>query len=162
MRKCGMAASQLKPGHRALRIGRWSEAGRIYLITTTTRNRVGLFERWECASTVSAVLDNPQSWQPHARLLCWVLMPDHWHGLIELSSQMPLSKIVGMAKGRSAHALNAHASVGHACWAPGFYDRALRREEDALVAARYIVANPVRAGLVSTVGQYPYWNCVWI
>jgi hypothetical protein len=28
--------------------------------------------------------------------------------------------------------------------------------------ARYIVANPLRAGLVSRVGHYPFWNAVWL
>jgi len=28
--------------------------------------------------------------------------------------------------------------------------------------ARYIVANPIRAGLVDNIGQYPYWDAVWL
>ena len=28
--------------------------------------------------------------------------------------------------------------------------------------ARYIVANPLRAGLVERVGDYPYWDAVWL
>ncbi|MFV3290267.1 transposase, partial [Pseudomonas sp. NY11955] len=28
--------------------------------------------------------------------------------------------------------------------------------------ARYIVANPIRAGLVSRVGDYPHWDAVWL
>ena len=33
----------------------------------------------------------------------------------------------------------------------GFHDRALRRDEDTLSTARYIVANPLRAGLVKNI-----------
>jgi hypothetical protein len=29
-------------------------------------------------------------------------------------------------------------------------------------AARYIVANPLRAHLVRHVGEYPLWDCIWI
>jgi hypothetical protein len=47
-------------------------------------------------------------------------------------------------------------------WAPTFHDHALRKDEDLLQAARYIVMNPVRAGLSRRVGDYPYWNCVWL
>jgi hypothetical protein len=28
--------------------------------------------------------------------------------------------------------------------------------------ARYIVYNPVRAGLVSRIGDYPHWDAVWV
>jgi hypothetical protein len=30
------------------------------------------------------------------------------------------------------------------------------------VAARYLVANPLRPGLVERIGDYPYWNAVWL
>ena len=42
------------------------------------------------------------------------------------------------------------------------HDRALRRDEDLLAVARYIVANPLRAGLVRRVGDYPLWDAVWL
>jgi putative transposase len=28
--------------------------------------------------------------------------------------------------------------------------------------ARYIVANPLRAGLVERLGDYPHWDAVWL
>ena len=28
--------------------------------------------------------------------------------------------------------------------------------------ARYIVANPLRAGLVWDIGSYPHWDCIWM
>jgi len=28
--------------------------------------------------------------------------------------------------------------------------------------ARYIVANPLRAGLVERLGDYPLWDAVWL
>jgi hypothetical protein len=38
----------------------------------------------------------------------------------------------------------------------------LRRDENIRQAARYIVANPVRAGLVRRAADYPYWDCIWL
>ncbi len=43
-----------------------------------------------------------------------------------------------------------------------FHDRAMRKEEDLKAAARYIVANPLRAGLVERCGDYPLWDAVWL
>ncbi|WP_336884798.1 REP-associated tyrosine transposase [Frateuria defendens] len=96
-----------------------------------------------------------------ARLLCWVLMPDHWHGLVELGEHDGLT--LAMARFKSLVSRNVHAAIGmRHVWARGFHDRALRHDESVLTAARYIVTNPVRAGLVSRVGDYPYWNCAWL
>ena len=33
---------------------------------------------------------------------------------------------------------------------------------DLRVAARYVIANPLRAGLVDEIGKYPYWDAVWL
>jgi len=51
---------------------------------------------------------------------------------------------------------------GHSVWQDGFHDHALRREEDLKEVARYIIANPVRAGLVTRVGDYPLWDACWL
>lgn len=156
-----MASSLPESGYRELRKGRWSEPGRIYLVTTTTLDRVRYFGNWKLASRASAVIHSVDTWQPHAQLLCWVLMPDHWHGLVRLAGTASLAKVIGLAKGRISRTVGLEAG-GKPVWAAGFHDRALRRDDDVLAAARYIVANPVRAGLVASVRRYPYWNSVWL
>ena len=47
-------------------------------------------------------------------------------------------------------------------WQAGYYDHALRIEEDIQTVARYIVANPIRAGLVQKIADYPHWDAVWL
>lgn len=47
-------------------------------------------------------------------------------------------------------------------WQNGFHDRALKREEDLVKIARYVVANPLRAGLVEKLGDYPLWDAIWV
>ena len=41
-------------------------------------------------------------------------------------------------------------------WQEGFYDRILRNDEETIVVARYILDNPVRAGLVARFDEYPF------
>lgn len=144
-----------------MRRGRHDESGRRYLLTMVTFQRAPLFTDWRCASAAAACLAAPASWAG-ARLLCWVLMPDHWHGLIELRASTTLADALQRAKGRCAFAVNRARGRGGRVWSPGYHDRALRREDDMLRAARYIVANPLRAGLVRRVGDYPYWDAIWL
>jgi hypothetical protein len=47
-------------------------------------------------------------------------------------------------------------------WQTSFHDHALRREEDVLSVARFVVANPLRAGLVKSLRDYPHWDAVWL
>jgi len=148
-------------GYRALRAGRCTESGRIYLVTAVTCERQRLFEDWRCAWAAAACLANSAMWGD-AQLLCWVLMPDHWHGLLQLEGDSPLAGVMQNAKGRVAKAVNLARGRGGTVWMPGFHDHALRHERDILPSARYIVANPLRAGLVDRLGRYPYWDAVWL
>jgi REP element-mobilizing transposase RayT len=65
-------------------------------------------------------------------------------------------------KGRSARLLNQQQGCKGRIWQPGFHDHALRHDEDRLKVARYIIANPLRAGLVNSIGAYPHWDCEWL
>lgn len=156
-----MDAGTPHPGYRALRRGRWSEPGCAYLLTAAAGGRRTLFADWKAASTIARSMSDPRYW-PNDGLLCWVLMPDHWHGLVALSEGLQLAELMRIAKGRSARALNRRLGCSGQVWMPGFHDRAIRREEDIVDAARYIVANPLRAGLVRRLGDYPYWDAVWL
>ena len=97
-----------------------------------------------------------------ASWLAWVLMPDHFHGLLKVPEDAELSCIIQDLKGRSGNAINKTLGLKGACWQSAYFDRALRRNQDRLSIARYIVANPLRAKLVESIRQYPYWNSVFL
>ena len=140
-----------------LRIGRHSLPGQIYLLTTVTHRRQPFFANAEVARLAARTSAAPESWQP-SRCLCWVLMPDHWHGLIELADDADLSATMQRFKGTLSHRIGQCAERRGPLWMRGFHDHALRDEESLDAAARYIIANPVRAGLVDDVLDYPYWD----
>lgn len=149
-----------RQGHRALRKGRVSIPGQVYLLTTTTAGRHPLFGDYDYAHVACRHIHATDTWLD-ARLLCWVLMPDHWHGLVALGESANLSQVMNRCKAIVSRAIHRQGHAGPV-WARGFHDHALRREEGVLQAARYIVANPLRAGLVQLIGQYPWWNSVWL
>ena len=147
-------------GHRALRRGRVSIPGQTYLVTFTTHQRACLFRDLEHAGCVARSLHGLAIWK-ETKLLAWVLMPDHLHLLITLSEKENLQSVVQKLKSNTARELKTFdLSLGQV-WATAFHDRALRNDEDVRDVARYLVLNPVRAGLVSRVGDYPFWNAAW-
>ena len=153
--------SPVPSGHRALRKGRRSVSGQIYMVTTVCIDRTPFFARHDAAIAASQALQT-SGWQGDARSLAWVLMPDHLHLLLELGERGTLSSVVMNTKSFLARHANAALGRNGALWQRGFHDRALRQDEDVRAAARYLVANPLRAGLVQTLGDYPYWNAVWL
>lgn len=150
-----MAKLWQQTGYSQLRRGRYSESGRIYLVTAVAEKRRPVFMDWQSASIACRTFTDAKL-LGDARLLCWVLMPDHVHWLLQLEEQTELAVLVGKLKAVISR------NIGTAVWQSGFHDRAIRHEEDVLPAARYIVANPLRAGLVRRVGDYPYWDALWI
>jgi putative transposase len=145
---------------RQMRAGRFSETGRIYLLTSVVHNRLSLFADWRLGRLVVSEFRNAQD-QGWADSLAWVVMPDHFHWLIELKNGT-LPDLMRGTKSRSARAVNAALSRSDCLWQKGYYDQAVRREEGLKRLARYIVANPLRAGLVERIGDYPLWDAVWL
>jgi len=144
-----------------LRNGRWSAPGQEYLVTTVVSGRRPVFVDIESARPVIEILrglgrDGSCHW------LAWVLMPDHFHGLVSLDGDVSLSEVMRRFKGNSARKWNRSYEGSESLWQPNFHDRALRADEDRRVMARYIIGNPVRSGLVQRVGDYPFWDAVWL
>ena len=114
-----------------------------------------------CARAVVQAL-HARDAEGQCQTLAWVLMPDHLHWLIVLRDT-DLSTLVGRMKQAASRKINRLLDQqGQVVWQQGYYDRMLRQEEDIVGVARYIVANPLRAGLVSRIGDYPYWDAVWL
>ena len=98
----------------------------------------------------------------HLESLAWVVMPDHLHWLIQLHDGSDLSACMQRTKSKSARELNRYLCTAGQFWQDGFHDHALRRDEDLANTARYVVANPLRAGLVRSVREFPLWDAVWV
>src|SRR5690625_4553784 len=125
------------PGHRALRAGRWSQPGGVYLITFVVESRRPAFRDFHLACAACRTFSASAN-DESASLLAWVLMPDHFHGLIRLDGDKPLSRAVQRLKSMSSKACHAW-QPDRTLWARAFHDHALRRNEDLQHAARYIV-----------------------
>lgn len=161
-RSCrAIIVSDNKPGHTALRKGRVSVPNGVYLVTATTFNRTRVFEDFRAACAAARCFEDRVVLGDTA-MLAWVLMPDHAHWLIELSENDVLSKVMNRIKSASARHANRVLHREGRLWSAAYHDHGLRAEDDLADTARYVVANPLRAGLVKNLGDYPFWNAIWI
>ncbi|QVL50045.1 MAG: transposase [Thiocapsa sp.] len=141
--------------------GRFSEPGRAYHVTTVIEGRRAVF----ADLTSGRILVDEMRLLDRAgevRSLAFVVMPDHLHWLFVLGDGADLSSVMRRLKGRSARRLGEVAGVAAPVWQRGFHDHAVRRDETLRDIARYIVANPLRRGLVQAVGDYSLWDAVWV
>ena len=82
-------------------------------------------------------------------------MPDHLHLLVEgTSDDSDCKRFIARAKQYSGfYYAQAHCSR---LWQRYGFEHVLRDDEITLVVARYILENPLRAGLAERVEDYPF------
>ena len=144
-----------------LRKGRYSQSGRAYFITAVTHKRKKLFTNIYLARKLIKTMRQLHQ-DGLIQSISWVVMPDHLHWLFLLGNEVKLSSIIKTVKARSAREINDYQNRTGTVWQKAYYDRAIRDNEDLRQLARYIVANPLRAGLVDRIEQYPHWDAVWL
>jgi len=91
----------------------------------------------------------------HYRLLAWVVMPNHVHVLVEIW-QTPQAQLVKDWKGFSARRINRVLNRRGKLWQDDYWDRYVRDEAHYRKVIHYIESNPVKAGLVKSLEQWPF------
>lgn len=96
----------------------------------------------------------------HFALLAYVFMPDHLHLLVEgTSTDADFRALMTLLRKRAAVAFRRRE--GQMLWQHGYHERVLRENENIAHVMAYIVANPVRAGLVQRADRYPFTYVAW-
>ena len=162
------------------------EPGMSYLITTVTHQRGKVFTDTSCAQAAHEdVAFYTREFK--AVSLAHVIMPDHVHWVIYPSPEdferfarqerkrngkyagaperFYLSKIMEDFKRHTSFEVNRLQDIrGAKVWQDGFRDDGLRTPDAIRAAVRYVVMNPVEAGLVEDPEDYPYlaWDAAMI
>ncbi len=100
-----------------LRSGRYSQNDQIYLITAVTYNREPFFNDLRAGRLLVHQFRQAQldCW---VESLAWVVMPDHFHWLIDLRHS-DLSTLALATKSRAARNINAHLKRSGQFWQRG-------------------------------------------
>jgi len=143
-----------------LRKGRHSEPGCVYLVTTVTLEGRPIFSEGASGHACGVGI---HEFPRFARVttLAWVIMPDHLHWLFRLDDGA-LDNVVSRLKANLARRVNRQCGSEGAIWQTGYHDRGIRRDQDLRAVARYVIANPLRAGICERVGDYPFWDAIWL
>ncbi|MCP4668970.1 MAG: transposase [Deltaproteobacteria bacterium] len=136
--------------------GVYEHPNQIFSVTICTTKRRRLFaDPIVAREVVNSLKSGPVAQKSEMYAYC--LMPDHLHALIS-QREGNLIEIVGGWKKYTGNLLRKDGLKGP-FWQRSFYDHALRKEEDLIKTAQYMVMNPVRARLVAKWRQYPFsWH----
>ena len=145
------------PHSASLRRGRSSEPGARYLVT---KNRSARCPLLLTDPRVAPILTESIRWHHehgHARLLAFVVMPDHVHWAFALAESRPLGEVMLGFAGYTWHqVVPVLAPESRTIWEEEYHDRRLHTEEAVWEAIRYVHGNPVKEGLCARAEEWAW------
>ena len=129
-----------------LPIDAYSTSNATWLVTIGVHDRLARpFASADIAQVIACSLEH-RSAELNVHLWAWCVMPDHLH-LVLSTGQRSVIDVVGDFKSNIIRASWALGNRGR-LWQSSFHDRGLRTPAHVNEAIRYVLENPVRAGLV--------------
>ena len=130
-------------------------AGYAYFITTRLADKLIVFKDEHCCLLLLKDLDFYRR-ELHYQLYGYVIMPDHFHCIIQADPGVDIADIMNKIKGHSSFVLNKYLGRTGKLWQKGYHDHAIRNGKDFEEKVNYIHRNPIRAGLVDNMGDYKF------
>jgi REP element-mobilizing transposase RayT len=125
-----------------------------YFVTTICGDRRRVFSNAIATRLVVRILNEVRD-EEGARLLSYVIMPDHVHLLI-VPGRLGLGNFMKLWKGRFARSWNKETDRSGSIWQERYYESVMRGDEQIERCIQYIDANPVKAGLCTRPEEYPW------
>lgn len=140
------------------------EEGTIYFVTSVTKDRKNILLGDTARFLLITVAYH--KYVLDFRLFGYVILPDHFHLLLQILEKISLSKIMKYVKGNFARKYNQfidpdpgnrHLNVGYrSVWQREYYESAVRDEKSFIGRLNYIHNNPVKRGLVTSPDEYEF------
>ena len=127
---------------------------RHYSLTICTQHRKRVFVNREAVDLVLLRLVQTATRYQFA-IIAYCFMPDHLHLLVEgTADDSSVQEFVRVFKQCSSY--HWKSSFGHVLWQRSYFEHVLRDGESPVKAARYLLANPLRARMVESAEDYPF------
>ncbi len=124
------------------------------MVTITALERTRIFDHTQFTTDCIDQLRDQAAEQSIA-VLAYCFMPDHLHLLLSVEGNTGIIDFIGKFKSATTR-LSWKRANNNRLWQRSFHDHLLRDREDESEYLRYILTNPVRAGLVDEWIQYPF------
>jgi putative transposase len=144
------------PQRQRIRLSResYSVPGAVCSATIGTNRRARIFSDTRLAGSALEVLRSLAN-KLNVPVYGFCFMPDHVHLVLGASTGCDIITFVAQFKNLAQRAAWQHGVHGR-IWQQSFWDHFLRNEEQLENVVRYVLNNPVRAGMSLTWQDYPY------
>jgi putative transposase len=128
---------------------------RTFFVTSSTCEKRGLLQSTRAAGLLIDVLYHYRQQQKYL-LHEFVIMPDHFHVLLTVGTEMTVEKAVQLIKGGFAFRAGRELGFRAPVWQKGFSEVRVNEQEVFLDIREYIHANPGKRFLVAVGADYPF------
>ncbi len=155
------------PNSMAKRI-RYKTEHRIHYVTSSVHKHLPVFDNHKCASELFSILGFYRN-NNRFRLYGYVIMPNHFHLLLEIAENDEISSLMRDIKKYYSYRFktvlcrelgyplsNFRKDDSYHFWETGFDEVTIINEKTFYSKLNYIHNNPVRAGLSDSPQEYPY------
>jgi putative transposase len=125
-----------------------------YFLTFCTHERRRIFVTSDVVDDLLSQIQRAADAEGFA-ILAYCFMPDHLHILIEGEVDHADGRRF-IARAKQLSGFYYSQKFRETLWQRYGFERVLRNDEATLSVARYIVENPLRAGLVAAPAEYPF------
>jgi len=120
----------------------------VFLTFCGQPRRLNQFAHDGCWQNITAAADHLSTRRLCSPLLL-LAMPDHLHMIVLIPSRLGVGAFVARFKRAAGYGLGLR-------WQRGAFDHRIRNDDSYREKWAYVIANPVRAGLVLSADQWPY------
>jgi len=137
------------------RIPRGQQPGFVYHVINRGNGRATIFHKAQDYHAFLSILALAKARHP-VKIFAFSLMPNHFHFVIESSHHQSLSQFMQWLLTSHVRRYHRHyGSSGHV-WQGRFKSFPVQHDEHLLMVLRYVLQNPVRAGLTASVNDWPW------
>ncbi|NMB26841.1 MAG: hypothetical protein GX987_02160 [Tissierellia bacterium] len=131
------------------------EQNMLYFITSVTENRKQIFSNNLACELFLNILTYNKFYCDY-NIYAFIIMPDHFHIIIQPTGEMNISEIMKKIKGNFSRFYNKIFNNQGKVLQKGYYDKIIRDEKHLIEIIEYIHNNPINKGIVENVDDYIY------
>src|SRR5262245_14934615 len=139
---------------------RLAPGGYCYHVLNRGNARQQVFHKPADYAAFLRLLDEAHERRP-MRILSYCLMPNHFHLVLWPRKDGDLSRWMQWLQTTHVRRYHEHYHTTGHVWQGRFKAFPIQEDEHLLTVLRYVERNPLRAGLVSSVDDWP-WSSLWM
>ena len=137
------------------RIPRGQQGGHAYHVINRGNGRTTVFHKSQDYDAFLSLLTEAKK-RHRVKIFGFCVMPNHFHLVLEPAHQTARSQFMQWLLTSHVRRYHKHYGTSGHIWQGRFKSFPVQRDEHLITVLRYVLQNPVRAGLSETIHEWPW------